>query len=41
MFQVDVIYCDAALYADELLVVFEDKDKARETLSRLREFIKK
>ena len=40
MFQGDVTYCDAALYADELSVVFEDKDKARETLSRVREFIK-
>jgi len=40
MFQGDVTYCDAALLADELSVVFEDKDKARETLSRVREFIK-
>ena len=40
MFHGDVTYCDAALYANELSVVFEDKDKARETLSRVREFIK-
>ena len=40
MFQGDVTYWDAALLADELSVVFEDKDKARETLSRVREFIK-
>lgn len=40
MFQGDVTYCDAALYADELSVVFEDKEKARETLSRVRKFIK-
>ena len=40
MFQGDVTYCDAALYADELSVVFEDKEKARETLTRVREFIK-
>ena len=37
MFQGDVTYCDAALYADELSVVFEDKEKARETLTRVRE----
>ena len=40
MFHGDVTYCDAALYANELSVVFEDKDKARETLNRVRDFIK-
>lgn len=40
MFHGDVTYCDAALYANALSVVFEDKDKARETLARVREFIK-
>ena len=40
MFHGDVTYCDAALYADELSVVFEDKDKARKTLTAVREFIK-
>lgn len=40
MFQGDVTYCDAALYADELSVVFEDKEKAGETLDRVRAFIK-
>ena len=40
MFHGDVTYCDAALLANELSVVFEDKEKARETLDRVREFIK-
>ncbi len=40
MFQGDVTYCDAALLANELSVVYEDKEKARETLDRVREFIK-
>ena len=40
MFHGDVTYCDAALLADELSVVFEDKAAARETLDRVREFIK-
>jgi len=40
MFQGDVTYCDAALKANELSVVFEDKEKARETLDRVREFVK-
>lgn len=40
MFHGDVTYCDAALYAGELSVVFEDKAKALETLSRVREFCK-
>ena len=36
----DVTYCDAALKANELSIIFEDKDKARETLNRVRDFIK-
>ena len=40
MFHGDVTYCDAALKANELSVVYEDKDKARETLNRVRDFIK-
>ncbi len=40
MFQGDVTYCDAALYSNELSVVFEDKERARETLNRVRDFIK-
>ena len=40
MFHGDVTYTDAALYANELSVVFEDKEKARETLTRVREFCK-
>lgn len=40
MFQGDVTYCDAALKAGKLSIVFEDKDAARETLDRVRTFIK-
>jgi len=40
MFQGDVTYCDAALLANELSVIAEDKEKARETLDRVREFVK-
>ncbi len=40
MFQGDVTYCDAALHANELSVVFEDKEKARQTPDRVREFVK-
>lgn len=36
----DITYTDEALYANKLSVVFEDKDKARETLDNVREFIK-
>lgn len=36
----DVTYCDAALKANKLSIIFEDKDAARETLDRVREFIK-
>ena len=36
----DVTYTDEALYADKLSVVFEDIEKARETLDNVREFIK-
>ena len=36
----DVTYCDAALVANELSVIFEDKEKARETLDRVRDFVK-
>ena len=36
----DVTYCDAALKGNKLSIVFEDKDAARETLDRVREFIK-
>ena len=41
MFHGDVTYTDAALYANELSVIFEDKEKAKETLSRVREFCQK
>ena len=40
MFHGDVTYCDVALLNNELSVIFEDKDKARETLTRVRNFIK-
>ncbi len=35
----DVTYCDAALKADKLSIIFEDKQAARQTLDRVREFI--
>ena len=35
----DVTYCDAALKANKLSIVFEDKDAARVTLDRVREFV--
>jgi len=35
----DVTYCDAALKANKLSIIFEDKDAARETLNRVRVFI--
>ena len=41
MFHGDVTYCDAALKANKLSIVFEDKEAARQTLDRVREFIKK
>ena len=40
MFQGDVTYCDAALHENELSIIAEDKEKARETLDRVREFVK-
>lgn len=40
MFHGDVTYCDAALKANKLSIVFEDKDAARETLDRVRRFVK-
>ncbi len=36
----DITYVDEALYADKLSVVFEDLAAARETLDRIREFIR-
>lgn len=35
----DVTYCDAALKANKLSIIFEDKVAARETLDRVRKFI--
>lgn len=39
MFHGDVTYCDAALKANKLSIVFEDKEAARQTLDRVREFV--
>ena len=36
----DVTYCDAALKANKLSIVFEDTVAARETLDRVRQFVK-
>ena len=35
----DVTYCDAALKANKLSIIFEDLAAARDTLDRVREFI--
>lgn len=35
----DVTYCDAALKANKLSIVFEDREAARDTLDRVREFV--
>lgn len=40
MFHGDVTYTDAALHANKLSIVFEDLNAARETLDRVREFIR-
>ena len=40
VFHGDVTYCDAALKANKLSVVFEDVKAARETLDRVYEFVK-
>ena len=40
MFHGDITYCDAALKANKLSIIFEDKTAARETLDRVRTFIK-
>ncbi len=39
MFHGDVTYCDAALKANKLSIVFEDKKAARQTLDRVRDFV--
>ena len=39
MFHGDVTYCDAALKANKLSIVFEDKEEARQTLNRVRQFV--
>ena len=36
----DITYVDEALYANKLSVVFEDRDAARETLDRVRAFVR-
>ena len=40
MFQEDITYADEALYENKLSVVYEDIEKARETLDNVREFVK-
>lgn len=40
MFHGDVTYTDEALKENELSIIFEDKEEARQTLERVRQFIK-
>ena len=40
MFQADITYVDEALYENKLSVVFDDLAAARETMDRVREFVK-
>jgi len=40
MFEGDITYVDEALYANKLSVVFDDLAAARETLDRVREFVR-
>ena len=40
MFQGDVTYIDEALYENKLSVVFDDLAAARETLDRVRDFVR-
>ena len=40
MFQADITYLDEALYENKLSVVFDDLAAARETLDRVREFVR-
>jgi len=41
MFQADITYVDEALYENKLSVVFDDLPAARETMDRVREFVRK
>ena len=40
MFQADITYVDEALYENKLSVVYDDLSAARETLDRVREFVR-
>jgi glyoxylase-like metal-dependent hydrolase (beta-lactamase superfamily II) len=40
MFQADITYVDEALYENKLSVVFDDLAAARETMNRVREFVR-
>ena len=40
LFQADITYVDEALYENKLSVVFDDLSAARETLDRVREFVR-
>ena len=41
MFEGDITYVDEALYANKLSVVFDDLPAARETMDRVREFVRR
>ena len=41
MFQADITYVDEALYENKLSTVFDDLPAARQTLDRVREFVRK
>ena len=41
MFQADITYVDEALYENKISVVFDDLAAARETMDRVREFVRK
>ena len=40
MFQADITYVDEALYENKISVVFDDLTAARETMDRVREFVR-
>lgn len=40
MFQADITYVDEALYENKLSIVFDDLSAARETMDRVREFVR-
>ena len=40
MFQADITYVDEALYENKLSTVYDDLSEARQTLNRIREFVR-